>query len=171
MDRNVSFRFGSAVLRILIKETYFFQQYRGDTHVSGARSGRLTTCLAYSVFRSIAHQSLVFLDLKDEFAAISQCQVPDKKYCLYWNPMGLHGLPQNRMNPVDYIRKDNPSLVSDIKVLAEILIVSTGSAQGIYFEVRARIHRRDHSHPCRYERRPGSSRSLPLGEPHPCWRR
>lgn len=159
MDRNETFRFGSAELAddakikaagqftqtddalfygFRGKKPLFYSGLGGALLVAGARSGKLTTCLSYNACYGIARQSLVVLDLKGEIAAISQYQVPDQKYCLYWNPMGLHGLPQNRLNPVDYIRKDSPSLVSDVKVLAENLIVSSGSAQSIYFEGRAR---------------------------------
>ena len=35
-----------------------------------------------------------------ERAAISQDQTPDQKFCLYWNPFGLHGLPRHRINPL-----------------------------------------------------------------------
>lgn len=159
MDRNETYRFGSARLaddteiaaagQFTQTDNALFYGFRGKKPlfsatqgggllVAGARSGKLTTCLAYNACHGIARQSMVVLDIKGEIAAISQYQVPDNKYCLYWNPLGLHGLPQNRLNPVDYIRKDSPSLVSDVKVLTENLIVSTGSAQGIYFEGRAR---------------------------------
>jgi type IV secretion system protein VirD4 len=81
---------------------------------------------------------MVILDMKGELAAISRDQTPDKKYCIYWNPMGLHGLARHRINPVDYLRADSPSLVSDAKVFCENMIASSGSAQAAYFEGRAR---------------------------------
>lgn len=159
MDNNETYRFGSACFASRAEiaaaghfravEDGLFYGFKGKTPmayggmgggllVAGARSGKLTTILAYAACHGMSKQNIVFLDVKGEIASISQYQVPDGKYCLYWNPLGLHGLPQNRLNPVDYIRKDSPSLVSDVKVLAENLIVSTGSAQGIYFEGRAR---------------------------------
>ncbi|MEP4987399.1 MAG: type IV secretory system conjugative DNA transfer family protein [Paracoccaceae bacterium] len=120
------------------KKPMFYSGMGGAVLIAGARSGKLTTCLAFNACYGIAKHTLVFLDIKGEIAAISQYQVPDRKYCIYWNPLGLHFLPQHRINPVDYIRKDSLSLVSDVKVLCENLVVSSGSAQGIYFEGRAR---------------------------------
>lgn len=119
------------------KKPLFYSGMGGALLVAGARSGKLTTTLAYNACFGIAKQTLVILDIKGEIAAISQYQVPDDKYCIYWNPLGLHGLPQHRINPVDYIRKDSPSLVSDVKVLCQNLVVASGSAQGVYFEGRA----------------------------------
>ncbi|MGJ8628783.1 MAG: type IV secretory system conjugative DNA transfer family protein [Sulfitobacter sp.] len=118
------------------KKPLFYSGMGGAVMVAGARSGKLTTCLAYNACFGIARHSLVILDIKGEIAAISQYQVPDKKHCIYWNPLGLHGLPQHRINPLDYICKGSPSLVSGVKVLCENLIVSSGSAQGKYFEGR-----------------------------------
>ncbi|MGH1398391.1 MAG: type IV secretory system conjugative DNA transfer family protein [Alphaproteobacteria bacterium] len=119
------------------KKPVFYSGMGGALLVAGARSGKLTTILAYNACYGIAKQTLVILDIKGEIAAISQYQVPDDKYCIYWNPLGLHGLPQHRINPVDYIRKDSLSLVSDVKVLCQNLVVASGSAQGVYFEGRA----------------------------------
>ncbi len=159
MDHNEYFRFGSAELSsdqeirkaglheqtedalffgFKGKKPLFFSGMGGALLVAGARSGKLTSVLAYNACFGIARHTLVILDIKGEIAFISQDQIPDKKYCIYWNPNGLHGLPKNRINPVDFIRKDSPSLVSDVKVFCENLVVSTGSAQGIFFEGRAR---------------------------------
>jgi type IV secretion system protein VirD4 len=158
MDRNEAFPYGSADLAsnreiaaaglhsqqenslffgFRGKKPLFFGGMGGCLLVASARSGKLTTTLAFNACHGIAKHTLVILDLKGEIAAISQYQVPDQKYCIYWNPLGLHGLPQNRLNPVDYIRKDSPSLVSDVKVLCQNLVVATGAAQGVYFESRA----------------------------------
>lgn len=159
MTQNETYRFGSAALATLKqikaagltrqrdsslffgfmgKTPLFYSGVGGGLLVAGARSGKLTTCLAFNACYGTARHTIVFLDIKGEIAAISQNQIPDQKFCIYWNPLGLHGLPQHRINPVDYIHKDSPSLVSDVKVLCENLIVSSGSAQGKYFEGRAR---------------------------------
>ncbi|MEM1377072.1 MAG: type IV secretory system conjugative DNA transfer family protein [Pseudomonadota bacterium] len=159
MDHNETFRFGSAdfssdhdirkaglhrqtddplFFGFRGKKPLFYSGMGGGVLVAGARSGKLTSILAYNACFGIARHTLVILDIKGEIACISQNQVPDKKYCIYWNPCGLHGLPQNRINPVDYIRRYRPSLVSDVKVFCENLVVATGSAQGVYFEGRAR---------------------------------
>src|SRR3546814_16392738 len=81
---------------------------------------------------------MVILDMKGELAAISQDQTPDRKHCIYWNPVVLCGLPQNSINPVDYVRIDSPTLVSDVKVFCENMIVASSSATAIYFEQRGR---------------------------------
>ncbi len=107
--------------------------------VGGARSGKLRDILAYNLCTGIYSEgSLLVLDMKGELAAISQNQTADQKYCAYWNPSALHRLPQMRINPVDYIRKDSPTLHSDVKVFAENMIPRSGSMQGEYFEMRAR---------------------------------
>lgn len=105
---------------------------------AGARSGKLRDVLAYNVCAGICRSSMVILDMKGELAAISRDLTPDRKYGIYWNPARLHGLPQDRINPVDYLTIDSPSLVSDAKVLAENLIPLSGSANAAYFEGRAR---------------------------------
>lgn len=105
---------------------------------AGARGGKLRDILAYNLCSGVCLSSLIALDMKGELAAISQDQTPDRKYCIYWNPLGLHGLPQHRLNPVDYIRKDSLTLVSDVKTFWENLIPASGSANGEYFERRAR---------------------------------
>lgn len=105
---------------------------------AGARSGKLRDVLAYNLCPRICLHTMLVLDMKGELATISQDQTPDKKFCIYWNPLFLHGFGCNRFNPVGYITIVSPSLVSDVKVLCENLIPESGSAQGQYFEGRAR---------------------------------
>ncbi len=105
---------------------------------AGARGGKLRDLLAYNVCTGIHDLSALILDMKGELAAISRNQVPAGKSCIYWNPCRLHGLPANRINPVDYVRKDSPTLISDVKVLAENMIPHTGAPQAVFFESRAR---------------------------------
>lgn len=115
--------------------------YSGDGGVclqAGARGGKLTDILSYNICSGICRGSMVILDLRAELAAISQDQTPDGKFNIYWNPRGLVDLPKDRLNPVDYANKGSPSLVSDIKVLCENLIPSSGSANAEYFEMRGR---------------------------------
>ncbi len=120
------------------RRALFFSGMGGAVLIAGARAGKLTTILGYNACHSIAQHTLVFLDLKGEIAAISQDQTPDHKYCYYWNPARLHGLPYHRLNPLDYVYHGSPTLVSDIKVLCENLIAPSGAAQAEYFEGRAR---------------------------------
>ncbi len=107
--------------------------------VGGARSGKLRDVLAYNLCSGIySGGSMLVLDMKGELAAISQDQTPDKKYCAYWNPLGLHNMPQSQINPVDYIHKNSRTLYSDVKVFTETMIPHSGAAQSEYFELRAR---------------------------------
>lgn len=117
----------------------FYSGAGGMLCTAGARGGKLATLLGYNLCHGFAcNSTFVVLDMKGELAAISQDQTPDEKFCIYWNPLGLHGLIQHRINPVDYIRADSPSLVSDVKVFCENMITKSGSADNKYFEGRAR---------------------------------
>lgn len=103
---------------------------------AGARSGKLRDVLAYNVCRGGYDGTLVCLDPKGEMAAISRLLL---KRCFYWNPRRLHGLPYTRINPVDYIRADSHSLVSDVKLFCENMVPrSRGGGNAGYFEDRAR---------------------------------
>lgn len=105
---------------------------------AGARGGKLRDILGYNLCSgTLSNQSVLVLDAKGECAYVSQDQTPDEKHCIHWNPSGLHGLPQHRINPVDYIRADSRSLVSDTKVYCENAIPVSGSPQHSYFERRA----------------------------------
>jgi len=101
---------------------------------AGARSGKLRDILAYNICRGGFGGTLVVLDSKGEMAAISRLIL---KHAFYWNPRRLHGLPYTRINPVDYIRADSPSLVSDVKTFCQNMIPKSGGANAGYFEDRA----------------------------------
>lgn len=102
---------------------------------AAARSGKLATVLAYNSCIGGYGGASVYLDPKGEIAALSR---PQTKPSYYWNPCRLHGLPYHRINPVDYIRWDSPSLVSDVKMFCENMIPLSGAPGGVYFEGRAR---------------------------------
>jgi type IV secretion system protein VirD4 len=107
--------------------------------VAGARSGKLRDVLAYNLCSGICSAStLLVLDVKGEIAAISRDQTPDRKHCHYWNPLGLHGLPQDRINPAAYLQASSATLFSDMKVFVEGLIPLSGAANASYFELNAR---------------------------------
>ncbi|SFJ14803.1 type IV secretory system conjugative DNA transfer family protein [Albimonas pacifica] len=107
--------------------------------VAGARSGKLRDILAYNLFSGICSlETILLLDPKGELAAISQNQTPDGKHCRYWNPLALHGLPQDRVNPVGHLKWSSPTLFSDMKVFQEQFLPRSGSANGVYFELNAR---------------------------------
>lgn len=116
--------------------------YSGDggiLKVAGARAGKLRDVLAYNVCSGVmAGVTLMILDVKGELAAISQNQIPDKKFGIYWNPHGLHGLPQHRINPFGHLTWSSTTLFSDMKLAFEGLLPSSGAAQSRYFELNAR---------------------------------
>ncbi len=105
--------------------------------VAGARSGKLRDLLGYNICSGVLRGNVLVLDMKGELAAISQDQTKDRKFCLYWNPRGLHDLPQHRINPVDFLKRGSPTLVADTKLLCENLVPASGSPQAVYFERRA----------------------------------
>lgn len=105
--------------------------------IAGARSGKLRDVLAYNICCGIYTYSMLILDMKGELAAISQDQTKSGKRCYYWNPAGLHGLPQHRVNPGDVLRADSKTLISDIKVFCQNFLPKSGSPNASYFEERA----------------------------------
>ena len=102
---------------------------------AGARSGKLRDVLSFNVCRGGFDGTLVVLDPKAEMSALSRLLLHP---AYYWNPRRLHGLPYHRINPVDYMRANSPSLVSDVKVFCENTIAKSGGANAGYFEDRAR---------------------------------
>lgn len=128
----------SLLIGFMDKRPLFYNGAGGLLMVAGARSGKMRDVLAYNLCAGVYSQTMLMLDLKGEGAAISQNQTPDRKYCIYWNAAFLHNLPCHRINPVDYLRKDSPTLGADIKVFCETIIATSGSAQSIYFEGRSR---------------------------------
>lgn len=107
--------------------------------VAGARAGKLRDILGYNVCSGTCHAlTMLILDPKGELAAISRDQTLDRKFCYYWNPLSLHGLPSNRVNPVSYLTRSSPTLFSDMKVFIEEAMPRSGAASGEYFELNGR---------------------------------
>lgn len=120
------------------KRPVFFSGAGGVTLTAGARAGKLKDWLSYSLCFGIHPGTMLILDVKAELAAISANQTPDRKHCIYWNPRRLAGFIQHRINPLDYMNAQSPSLFGDVKVFAENTVPRSGSAQSEYFELRAR---------------------------------
>ena len=81
------------------------------------------------------------LDPKGELAAISQNQVLGNGLCknvITFNPRGLHGLPQHKLNPVGYLKWSSPTLIPDLKLFLENWIAKSGPPNAEYFELNAR---------------------------------
>lgn len=140
LSRAGMFRNGPDSLLISFwgKRPVYYSGPGGVALIAGARAGKLRDVLAYNICAGIHPSTMLLLDVKGELAAISQDQTRDRKFCIYWNPRALHGLPQNRVNPLDYIRADSASLHGDVKVFAENMIPLSGSPQSEFFELRAR---------------------------------
>lgn len=116
--------------------------YDGDgglLMVAGARSGKLRDILAYNICSGVCRSStMMILDTKNELGPISRDQTADGKHCHYWNPLGAHGLPQSRINPVGYLKRSSPTLFSDMKSFTSEALPQSGSANSQYFELNAR---------------------------------
>lgn len=78
----------------------YFDGMGGIITVAGARSGKLIDQIGFNVLPGGCDQSMAILDPKGEIAAISRGQVANERYCIYFNPTGMHGLPMHRMNPI-----------------------------------------------------------------------
>lgn len=105
---------------------------------AGARAHKLTSQISYNALATgIYMQSALIFDCKGEIAAISQNQTSVGKFCIYWNPAGLHGLPQHRLNPVEHFTRDNLNLDNDVAAFVQNIKSLSGSSNGRFFEVGA----------------------------------
>lgn len=104
--------------------------------IGGAGSGKLRDLLGYVVCRSPG-QRMLFLDPRGELAAISN-HVPavHGEQAYYFNPYGLHGLPQPGCNPLDILDPESPTFHADCKFIARALIAIISQSEGKYFEQR-----------------------------------
>ncbi len=116
----------------------YFHGPAGMTITAGARSGKFRDVICRNLLSGTALQSVVMLDPKGEGAFVSQDQTADGKYCAYWNALGLHDLPQDRINFLGHLTLDSATLVSDLKVFCENMIAKGKSADSDYFIGRGR---------------------------------
>ncbi|MGJ8530137.1 type IV secretory system conjugative DNA transfer family protein [Maritalea sp.] len=116
----------------------WFHGPAGLTIVAGARAGKMRDVICRNLLTGTCQHTLMMLDPKAEGAYLSQDQSADGKSCAYWCPLPMHGLPQARINPVDYLHINSPTLVSDTKVLWGELAPSKAVSQDDYFAPRAR---------------------------------
>lgn len=106
---------------------------------AGARSGKFLDWIGYLACGvGCEDHNIVALDVKGEFSSVGRGATSPPKHKIMSNPTGMHGLPRHRINPVDYLRIDSPTLVSDTKMFCANAISQSGSANGQYFEQRAR---------------------------------
>jgi type IV secretion system protein VirD4 len=101
----------------------------GHTVIAGAGAGKLTTHLAYPICQHDG--SCLILDPKGELAAISlHNQVRMGKKAWVFNPYGLHDLPRHRLNPLDILKPDSPTLHADTATLILDLMPSDPGGGG-----------------------------------------
>jgi len=116
----------------------WYSGFGGVLTVAGPRAGKGRDLLLYNICQGIHPETMIILDIKGgELAAVSRNQTGDHKFCIYWNPRKVGGLPAHRTNPVDYINAGNPFLISETKTFIENALPRSGAAQSVYFEGRA----------------------------------
>lgn len=104
--------------------------------IGGAGSGKLRDVLGYVVCRSPGER-MMFLDPRGELASISwHVHALYGEQAYFFNPYGLHGLPQLACNPLDILSRDSPTFHTDCKFIARALIAVTSTSDGKYFEQR-----------------------------------
>lgn len=120
------------------KQPLWYSDMGGLLTVAGPRSGKGRDLLLYNICQGIHAPTMIILDIKGgELASVSRNQTDDRKFCIYWNPRKVGGLPAHRINPLDYINADNPNLVSETKTFIVNAMPPSGAAQSVYFEGRA----------------------------------
>ncbi len=106
--------------------------------IGGAGSGKCRDLLAY-ILCQLHVERLFVLDLRGELGAISIHNFAAKGInALFFNPMGLVGLPHHRCNPLDVLTLNDGRLIADAQMVAESLVPFSGGGEGRYFEQRSR---------------------------------
>ncbi len=107
--------------------------------IAGAGSGKHACLLSYILCKDKAQENIVAVDLRGELAATSIHNGARFGQPIHvYNPFGLHGLPESRVNLFDILRPNDPNLHSNAELIATNLIKLSGSGSGQYFELRAR---------------------------------
>ena len=107
---------------------------------AGSRAGKMAYLVAWTICEGLYANTAIIIDPKFEIADISLSQVSGKKYCIYWNPTKAAPFPSHRINPVDFLRYDNPSLVADVKLFCQNILPLSGSPQSEFFELRGQTY-------------------------------
>ncbi|MEL6646283.1 MAG: type IV secretory system conjugative DNA transfer family protein [Pseudomonadota bacterium] len=115
----------------------YFHGPAGMTLTAGARGGKLRDMIAYNLLSGTCMSNIVMLDPKLEGYAISANQTADKKFIAVWNPAGLNGALQDRIDPLPTLKIENPHLISDLSMLWENLIPPSQGNNTRYFEGNA----------------------------------
>lgn len=106
--------------------------------IAGAGAGKMASFMAYNQCAGTGIEHEVIIDLRGELAATSiHSLIRTNVYCYVYNPFGLHGLPQDRMNIFDLLDPDDEKLHTNAQLMAESIIELSGAGSGKFFELRA----------------------------------
>lgn len=103
---------------------------------AGARGGKLRDVLQWYLCGQ-STQSMAMLDPKLEGGAVSQFQGHLGKAKIYFNPMGLHDLPQARINPLFLLNTENKRLFTHCRMIADTHFPPSGGGNAVFFETSA----------------------------------
>ena len=109
----------------------------GELIVGGARSGKFATLLAYQLCLGGSLHNRIILDVKAEAFFVMNLLAAEGRYNYIWNPCRINA-PSHRVNPLDYMTLDSPSLIDDVIAFCEMAIPLTGAPQSKFFELRGR---------------------------------
>ncbi|HBA44253.1 MAG TPA: hypothetical protein DCZ07_14885 [Alphaproteobacteria bacterium] len=106
--------------------------------IGGAGSGKFRDILSYVACNSPG-QSQVWLDPRGEISAVSEiAHTMNGDYAYRFNPLHLCSGISHKINPLEFLARESPSLLSDCKFVAEALVALTSGKDGNYFDLRAR---------------------------------
>lgn len=104
--------------------------------LGGAGTGKLTTVIGH-IMCAAQDRSMIVLDPRGEIAATFAPALMRRGLEVHrWNPYGLHGLKQDRCNPLEVIDPRSTTFHADCKLAARALITVTNTSEGKYFEQR-----------------------------------
>ena len=106
----------------------------------GAGSGKARDWGIEAIIRhALARRPLWVLDPRGELLATTILAFAKVRSFVYsFNPYRLHGLANHGLNPLDILQANDPRLHADCAFISASLIPLSGSANGQYFELRAR---------------------------------
>lgn len=117
--------------------------FNGHGHiltVGGTRAGKGTRLIVPNLLNNSFDGSTVVIDPKGELAAITHEARKEAGHKVFFlNPWGLHGLPSMGLNPFDCLDPKSPSLISDARLMANLIMVTDarGSQSANYFNESA----------------------------------
>lgn len=134
LKKNGFFRPSGLQLGYFGQHPLYVDNSGGVCTIAGAQSGKGRDVLLYNF--CCYRGSILAHDPKGENFAVSlmnQHRLGIKAYGI--NPFGLHGLPQHRINPLDLLIPDSPTLYNDCQIIVENFI--SVSKTEPHFDLRA----------------------------------